>query len=47
MGEPQPLYQNDADDFLLFQLFKRKSTKALHRSYKLEPPNEGVKTPPI
>jgi hypothetical protein len=43
MGEPQPLQQNDAYGHLLFELFSQSRQKALHRSYKPEPPKKGVK----
>jgi hypothetical protein len=46
-GEPEPVHQNDAYVFLLFQLFNRKPAKALHRTYKPEPANIDVKAPPI
>jgi hypothetical protein len=44
MGEPKPLHQNDAYG-LLFQLFGKTRQRALHRTYKPEPPNKGVKAP--
>jgi hypothetical protein len=43
-GSPQPLHQNDVYSLLLFQLFNKSQQKALHRSYKPEPPNKGVKS---
>jgi hypothetical protein len=42
MGEPQLLHQNDAYG-LLFQLFGKSRQRALHRTYKPEPPNKGIK----
>jgi hypothetical protein len=44
MGEPQPLHQNDAYGFHLFQLFNQ---KAYIDFTNRKPPNKDVKAPPI